>query len=201
MWTDSVVDGRVWTGQWQRLGRDVYRVPGSVPTWHQTLLAAVSTAGQGAVASQEAAAAVWRLPGFDPGPVEVTRPRGRSRVARIGRLHESRHLPRDHVTVVEGIPVTRPGRTLLGLCGSVHHKRAERALDNALAMKLVTLARLHVVLAESGKRGRAGSSALRRLLAERDDGQAPPESELQVLLLAVLGAWGLPSPASPGGPW
>lgn len=116
-------------------------------------------------------------------------------MAHIGSLHETRHLPPAHVTVVDGIPVTRPARTLLDLCSAVHGQRAERALDNALAMKLVTLARLQVMLAETGKRGRSGSRLLRRLLAGRDDGQVAPESELEALVLAVLEAGGLPRPA------
>lgn len=192
--THGVVDGRVRAERWQRLARDVYRVPGSAPTWRQTVLAAVLTAGDGAAASHRSAAALWKLPGFYPGPVDVTRLRGRSRVARIGTLHETRFLPHGHVTAVERIPVTSPGRTLLDLCGTLHPKRAERAVANALAMKLVTPARLHVLLAEAGKKGRAGSGLLRRLVDERDDGQPPPESVLESLLMTVLGAAGLPAP-------
>ncbi|MDQ3573964.1 MAG: DUF559 domain-containing protein [Actinomycetota bacterium] len=193
--SDGVVDGRVRAERWQRMARDVYRVPGSAPTWRQSLLAAVLTAGAGAVASHQSAAALWRLPGFGAGPVEVTRLRGPSRVARVGALHETRCLPAGHVAAVDGIPVTSSARTLLDLCGALHPKRAERALANALAMKLTTPARLRVVLAEAGKRGRPGSRLLRRLLAERDDGQAPPESELENLLMAVLGGAKLPVPA------
>lgn len=131
---------------------------------------------------------------FDPGPVEVTRLRGRSRVARVGTLHETRFLPPGHVTALDGVPVTSPARTVLDLCGTVHVKRAERALANVLAMRLTTPARLHVVLAEAGRRGRPGSGALRRLLAEQDDGKAPPESELELLFVCVLRSGGLPSP-------
>ncbi|MDQ3570766.1 MAG: endonuclease domain-containing protein [Actinomycetota bacterium] len=193
--SDGVVDGRVRAERWERMARDVYRVPGSTPSWRQSLLAAILTAGAGAVASHQSAAALWGLPGFCAGPVEVTRLRGPSRVARVGTLHETRCLPASQVAAVDGIPVTSSGRTLLDLCGAVHPKRAERALANALAMKLTTSARLHVVLAEAGKKGRPGSQLLRRLLEDGDDGQAPPESELENLLAAVLKGARLPTPS------
>ena len=191
----AAIDGRLRNDRLQRVARDVYRVPGSAPTWRQSLVAAMLTAGEGAVASHTSAAALWRMPGFDPGPIEVTRLRGRSRVARVGVLHETRCLPPGHVTAVDGIPVTAVARTVLDLCGAVHPRRAERALANALAMRITTPARLHAVLVEAGKRGRPGSRLLRQLLSERDDGQPPPESELESLLVTVLRAAGLPTPA------
>lgn len=192
--SNAGVNRRLRTGEWERLARNVYRMPGSTPTWRQSLRAAVLTAGNGAVASHRSAAALWRLPGFDAGPVDVTRLRGRSRTARLGTLHETRYLPPGHVTAVDGIPVTSPARTLLDLCGILHPERAERVVANALAMKIVTAARLDIVLAEAGKRGRSGSGLLRRLVDERDDGQPPLESELESLLVTVLGAAGLPAP-------
>ena len=84
---------------------------------------------------------------------------------------------------------------VLDLCGAVHPRRAERALDNALAMSLVSLADVRLVLAEAGTHGRKGTAVLRKLLDVRDEGYTPPESELEALLLAVLSAAGLPEPA------
>src|SRR4051794_17926319 len=59
----------------ERIARSVYRVPGSVPTWQQRLLGVVWASGRGAVASHRSAAALWRLPGFAPGALEVCRAR------------------------------------------------------------------------------------------------------------------------------
>ena len=90
--------------------------------------------------------------------------------------------------MVRGIPATCPERTLLDLCGSVHPQRAERALDNCLAMDATTVGRLGVMLAETGAHGRPGTALLRRLLAVRTADYVPPASELEVLLLTVLSA-------------
>ncbi len=136
--------------------------------------------------------AAARLPS---GPIEVTQGRGPSSRNPARGLHDSRFLPSHQVAVVDGIPVTCPERTVLDLCGSVHPLRAERALDNCLAMEATTVGRLGVMLAETGRRGRAGTALLRRLLAVRTADYVPPASELEALLLAVLAAAGLDSPA------
>jgi very-short-patch-repair endonuclease len=181
-------------GTWERLARNVYRMPGSVPTCDQRVLAAVWAAGAGAAASRRSAAALWRLPGFRRGPVEVTQRRGPSSRYPTGGLHGSRFLPDHHIRTVDGIPTTCPERTLLDLCGCVHPGRAERALDNALAMELATVHGIGLMLAETGARGRRGTALLRRLLSVRCDNYVPPESELEALVEAVLEAAGLPLP-------
>ena len=113
----------------------------------------------------------------------------------MAALHETRFLPASHVSTVGVIPLTRPARTVLDLCGVLHEKQAERELDNVLAMGLTSVARLHVVLAEMGARGRKGTAVLRRLLAARDDAYLAPDSELEALLSAVLTGAGLEQPA------
>lgn len=188
------IGGRLRRGTWERVARNVYRVPGSVPTWEQRLLAAVWAAGSGAAASRHSAAALWRIPGFRDGPVEVTQSRGpSSRYPRPG-LHDSRFLPPHQIRMVRAIPTTCPERTLLDLSGCVHPGRAERALDNALAMELTTVQQLGLMLAETGARGRPGTAVLRRNLSVRADDYVPPASELEALLIAVLQGAGLALP-------
>jgi very-short-patch-repair endonuclease len=179
---------------WDRVARNVYRIPGSVPTWEQRVLAAVWAAGAGAAASRQTAAALWNLPGFQRGPVEVTQPRGpSSRYPKPG-LHDSRLLPAHQLRTVQAIPTTSVERTLLDLCGCIRPGRAERALDNALAMELTTVQRIGLMLAETGARGRTGTALFRRLLSVRCDDYVPPASELEALLEAVLEGAGLRLP-------
>lgn len=192
--TPGQIDGRVRQGRWELAGRGVYRIPGSVATWQQRVMAAVLATGAPAAASRRTAAALWRLPGFEPGAVEVTQVRGPS-ARNPGRgLHDSKFLPPHQVRMVDGIPVWCPERTLLDLCGCVHPQRAERALDNALAMELTTIERVGLMLAETGVRGRPGTALLRRILGVRAADYVPPASELEALLLSVLATAGLPEP-------
>ena len=179
-------------GKLEVLADSVYRVPGSVPTWRQQLMAAVLAAGPGAVASHLSAAALWGLPGFPEAPVEVTRPRARHHKALLGKVHETTFLPEKHRRVVDGIPVTSPALTMLHLCAALRWpERAARTLDNGLAMKLVSVPDVEMVLAEGGRRGRAGSKLLRSLMAERTGAYVPTESELEDLCLAVLASAGI----------
>ncbi len=140
--TPGQINARVRRGRLEPAARGVYRVPGSVATWEQRLLAAVLATGPDAAASRRSAAALWRLPGFGPGPVEVTQGKGpSSRNPRRG-LHDSRYFPPHQARIVDAIPVTCPERTILDLCGCVHPLRAERALDNGLAMGATTVGKL-----------------------------------------------------------
>lgn len=192
--TPGQIDARVRRKRLEIAGRGVYRIPGSVRTWEQRLLAAVLAAGIGAAASRVSAAALWRLPGFGPGPIQVTQGRGPSSRTPSSGLHDSRFLPSHQLRTVQCIPTTSPERTLFDLCGSVHPARAERALDNALAMELTTVQRLVLTLAETGTRGRTGTAHLRKLLGVRADDYVPPASELEALVERVIAAAGLEQP-------
>src|SRR5207302_39175 len=120
-------------GLLERITPQLFRTTGSVRTWHQRLMAAVLNAGPGAVASHETGAALWRVPGFSPWQLEVSRPAGRRVRHPLAIVHHTLYLPDHHVRVVEGIPVTSPARTLFDIAGSsgVHPMRADRALENA----------------------------------------------------------------------
>jgi very-short-patch-repair endonuclease len=172
----------------------VYAVVGSLRTWEQRVLAAVLAAGLGAAASRRSAAALWHLPGFGPGPIEVTQGRALSVRTPATRVHDSTFLPPHQVRIVNGIPTTSVERTLLDLSGCEHPKRAERSLDNALAMELTTIHKLGVMLAETGRRGRPGTALTRQLLAVRSADYIPPASALEALVVAVLEAHGIEQP-------
>jgi very-short-patch-repair endonuclease len=192
--TPAEIGGLLRVGRIVATARGVYRFPGSVPTWRQRLTIAAYAAGDGAVAAGLSAPAVWRLPGYHEGPIEILQHRGRSARPQVGRLRQTAFLPVRHVTEFDGIPVLRPSRMLFDICGRVHPGRAERTVDNALAMDLVSVAKLEVVLAECAVRGRPGSAVLRALLDVRGEGYVPPASELEALVCAVLDAAGLERP-------
>jgi very-short-patch-repair endonuclease len=167
---------------------------GAPRTWRQLLLAHVLSAGDGAAAAGESAAALWRLPGFPRGPIVVRNPYGDSR-RRLDRGRvQSCHLPPDHLSVVEFITVTNVPRTVFDLMALVNPGRAERALDNALAMGLTDVAALEAMLEELGKRGRPGTALMRLLLAERGEGYVATESELERLFVGACRRHGVPEP-------
>jgi len=109
-------------------------------------------------------------------------------------IHEPSRLSPDHCGIVSGIPVTTPARTLFDLAASVHPRRAERALDNALARSLTTLNSLSAVVDELAARGRPGSALMVRLMSERDGNYVPPDSGLEARFMSLVRAAGLPAP-------
>jgi hypothetical protein len=137
---------------------------------------------------------LWRLPGFDEGIVEVSKPRGRSQRIATARIHGSLRLPAHHVTTVEGVPATTPPRTIFDIAGWLHPKRVKRAFENAINMDLVTPLQQAALVAELGKRGRRGTALMRKLCESHGIGYVAPASELEALLLEVLDGAGLPPP-------
>lgn len=151
------------------------------------VMAAVLDAGDGAVASHRTAAALWRLPSFNLYDRDVSRLHGADhRRPAFGRLHHPRSLPAHHVTVVEGMPVTTPARTLFDLAGVLHPYRTARAVDNALAQSPALLRALHRMLPELAERGRNGITAMREILADRPLSYIAPASGLESRAIQVL---------------
>lgn len=194
--TRSAMLHRVQSGRWDPVGGGVYRLVGSERTWLQRLHALVLASGPVAAASHRSAAALLAIPGFDrSGLVEVVTPRPRRHRHPEYKAHRWRTLPDDHLTVVEGIPTTRVGRTLIDLAGVLHPARTERAVDNCLAARTVTVGTLRAAFIGLAKPGRKGIALMRRLLDERGDGYVPPASELEACFVALLRSHHLPQPA------
>jgi hypothetical protein len=169
--TESAMRQRLATGRWVRVAAGVYRIAGVPVTWTQRALAACLIAGPGAVVSHRSAAVLWGISGFRPGPLDITVPVGRSGRNALARVHRS------DVDCVrrDGIPVTRPARTIADLARVVSGDLLEEAVDDALCRRLCRLddlparGRLRTVLEAWNGEGLADGVAemrvVRRLLA------------------------------------
>ena len=184
---------RVRRGEVESVTAVVLRLHGTTVCERQCAMAAVLDAGPGAVLSHHAAAALWKLPGFRLNDLHVTRRRsGTRRGQPLARVHQPcRLLPR-HVTTLERLPLTTPARTLFDLAGACHPKRVERALEIAWSKRLVDGVRLAAILDDLGKRGRAGTTVVRELLANRGPDYIPPDSGLEGRFRDLLERAGLP---------
>jgi very-short-patch-repair endonuclease len=191
--TESAIRHRRRQGHLRDVSRRVYRLRGALETPHLRALAAVFATGDGAVVSHRSAASLHGLPGFDLEPLTISIPRGRRSLPGV-RLEQSLALPEHHRRDVDGIPSTSVARTVFDLCGCVHPGRAERALDTALARRLVTLPALWRVLDDLAEHGRAGTVLLRTMLTERGVDYVSPESELEARFLQLVRRFELPEP-------
>jgi very-short-patch-repair endonuclease len=104
-------------------------------------------------------------------------------------------LPSIDITIVDGIPVTTPARTLIDLAAKESPRIVEEALDDALRRGLVSRVRLRWRIDELGRRGRPGIDVIRSLVAARTPGTSVPQSVFETRLLRLLREAGLPAPA------
>jgi hypothetical protein len=183
-----LADGRL---EAVRIG--VYRFAGVPQSWEQCLLAAC-LARPGVYGSFRAAAAAWILAGFDREVLEITVP-GRSRVRLAGVVvHRSTVWGPDHVGQRSGIPVTSVARTLCDLSAVAPASMVERAVDDALRRKLVTLGSLERVADALDSRGRLRSTVTRGILEARQPGFDPGGSPAELRIVRLLVRAGLPKP-------
>jgi len=179
---------RVLQGVYIRVYRSVYRVAAVPASWRQRVRAVALAIPAGAIAGR-AAAVLWGLDPFRPGPIEVAVPNGR-RTTLIGA--RTTDLRPEQVSVIEGIRVTSPERTLVDLARDVDARTLELAVDSALRLRLVTLDSLIEAVDELCGHGRRGSARIRAVVEELD-GRAFG-SRLERQFLELLRRAGLPFP-------
>jgi len=156
-------------------------------------MAACLAAGKGAVASHRSAARVWGLLGTSDDIVEVTVPRDRRPRLRGVTVHRSTDLAAKYSTVRHRIPVTNPLRTMVDLAAVVSPDVVEDALDAGLAWpSLFSVKAVKAALEELSQHGRAGAGVLRKVLAERELGDAVSDSQLERRMAGLLRRAGLP---------
>jgi hypothetical protein len=146
--------------------------------------------GPNAVLSHGTAAQLWDIRG-SRGPIEITRRSGHRRPHGV-RLHQTRSLPPEHVTVEAGIPVTTPERTLLDLAARLDRVQMERALVAANRAKRIRWPELSRVVEEG--HGRKGRRMLQRLCAQVDPIAVETRSNPEIDFLALCREAELPTP-------
>jgi hypothetical protein len=162
----QVVD-RVAAGRWIEVYRDVYRLAGVPPSWRGSLVAATWAGGFRALASRRSAAALHELPGGRRDLVEITTPRWRRPRHKGLVVHETKALDPVDITIVDGIAVTTPARTLFDLGAEYRIGFVELAVENALRRRLVSLAELDRTVRRLSRPGRPGGVTLRTLVEAR----------------------------------
>jgi very-short-patch-repair endonuclease len=145
--------------------------------------------GPSAVLSHRAAADLLRL---RPNAtlVEVTVPEKRAGPPGV-RVHQSRMLAAQDVTVLDGIRVTSVARTLLDLSAVVKTQDLEVAIDRAERLRIFDLSAVIETLERAN--GKRGATALRRAIAAYEPSTQKSELERRFKQL-LRTAPDLPSP-------
>jgi very-short-patch-repair endonuclease len=181
--TSAMLRRRLVNGTLLQMAANVWALPGNPLTWQRQYKAAELSV-RGAAICDRAAALVHRCDGS-----RVVRPviavgyaaNARQSIADVRRV---RDVP---TTVVDGIRVVTLAQTLFDLLACVPLADVERAVDGALLARGVAIHDL-MERADAMSRARRPNVKLWRELVEerRDDGWAPPESELERALDLVV---------------
>jgi very-short-patch-repair endonuclease len=178
----------------KKLERDfsqVYRIRGAPKTYESRLMAAVLWLDrEDGCVSHHAAAFLWRLPGFDPGPIELSTAKFKKPLPPVV-VHKSTLDLAGYTTTVAHMRVTNVGLTLVDIAGCISTDHLERAVEDAIRRRLTSVGHLNWIVGSRYGKGAKGVGDLRRLLAT---GSVATESDFEIRLLQMLRSEGLPEP-------
>ena len=187
--TSRMIDHRLGSGRWLRLGRGVYALPSVAPTWERQAMAAVLHAGRAVVAGRSAAA-LHGLAGYRRGAIQVAVLPGanhRNPFAMVSERHQVES------TFVNRIPVLTVEQTLFDLVALGPHDRVQAALDDALASRTTSIERLQQHYGKVVAARPRGLIPMRAMLEERSaDAYVPPTTVIEAALYEILAGPGFP---------
>jgi very-short-patch-repair endonuclease len=189
------IQHRVERGVWERVRPRVYLIVGSPRSWTQTVLSAVLSSGEGAVASHRTAARLWRLPIGVGDSIEVSIPIERRVRIRGVTAHRSGVWHELDISHVSGVPTTTPARRLCDISSTLGVDALGRALDEGLRRGIVSLSAMHAVARRFAwiSPGRS-PKAMTAVLTTRIPGYDPGDSDLETDVWDALVQAGLPRP-------
>jgi very-short-patch-repair endonuclease len=152
-------------------------VTGSPDTWHRRLAIATAVGTARVVAGFRSAAALHRLDGYEPGPLELILER-RKRIALPGVVVHHGPLSAVDVTVVDGIECTTIARTLADL-GTVDPPHVVEGAFNDAWRRRVSLAGMRSTAERLHRPGQAGTRVLLEILDAAESRTRPLESPLE----------------------
>lgn len=185
----SMIARRLRSGEWVAVDDGVYLLPGATAHWLQRVMAAcLATRG---IASHLTAGHLWRLElprvrGTEPIDVVVAAER-RPRSTPAIHVHRTRLDLEESKAVVQGIPTSKLGPTLLQLAEVLDDSWLERAVDSAAHLRPGILFWLAATL-HGPRRGHRSCLRFRKVLEDLiPDCASPIEARvLQVLRRARL---------------
>ncbi len=192
--TDSSILRRIRSGRWTVLLPGVYLLSGVPPAWHSEVWAAVLAAGPLATVTHETALRLHGSPHVALRPITLTVPHGAHPRVAGAVVHQIDDLQLSDVTQADGLPVSKPARSVVEVAATVGRRRLGRVLDDLVFDRRTTYDAVAVALARVARPGKPGVTALATTLDERSDEAVPSASELERALFAALAAGGLPAP-------
>jgi very-short-patch-repair endonuclease len=181
---------RIRRGSLHVVQRGVYAAGHPVLSIRGRWLAAVLTCGNDAVLSHRSAGELWGVIARSEQRIEVTSS-GRWR-ARRGVIVHKASIPRDEISIVDGIPTTGVSRTLFDLAPRLVRDRLEGVMNEAEVLGLTDRVSVHALLERYPRR--QGTATLRAILGDRQRARGVTRQELERRFAAALASTDLPQP-------
>jgi predicted transcriptional regulator of viral defense system len=155
--SERAIDHRAAAGRLRRLHPGVYAVGHEALSYTARVQSAVLSVAPGAATSHTTAAALWKLGDPPHGWIHVTA--ARKRTPKRGVAIHRGILPREDVTILDGIPVTTVPRTLLDVSATGNPSALRRLVKQAEFERLTDTAALAAILERYPRRRGRGSLA------------------------------------------
>lgn len=188
----SVLARMVSDGVFRRLQRGVLALPG-IDSAHALDLAAACRRLE-AVVSHQSAGQLHHFEGVPWSPPTITVPHRLTNRFPGVHIHQSTDISDADVVSIGSLPVTSPERTIIDLAAVMSDRRLDLVLDRALSSGIVDLTKLSEVFTGLARRGKPGTTRVRRLIEQREGRYVPADSVLESRLLQLIDASGLPLP-------
>jgi very-short-patch-repair endonuclease len=192
--TEAMIRRRLASGRWSLVHPSVYRICGAPVSTLQQMMAAQLYGGMGAIVVGRSAAAVWKLEGAQPVPVEIAAQRQLTAFAPNVIARRWGSLEPCDITGLSGLAVTNRVRTLIDMCASVRERTLDIALDQVLRAEPRSLSRLVKRMEDLRSARLRGIRVLRQLVDQRNPDRAMTESALETLVRRWLAEYGFPEP-------
>lgn len=185
---------KIRTGEYVQVSDNVLRVvrlPGLIPLLRGAVLALPS-----AIVSHRSAATLHGFPGIGERAEVTVFPHASHRFEGV-TVHRTDDLSDLWVTSVTGLPVTSAARTVFDLAADMRPSRLETLVQELIVANAVTLEDLERVVGTVGRRGKAGTAAMRATLSKLGRGDHVTFSALERAGLAILESESRLPPAVP----
>lgn len=193
-WSKAVIWRAVGSGKLIPLRRGVFRTAGSLETQWQAWMAAVLATQCTSVVSHLSASAAVGFTLF-PKPERIDLLRAGPQACMPGvTSHRTLWLPDSDVTCNRFVPMTTAERAFIDSCGYLPERLLDKAGDDALRRKLMTLPKLVRTFDDIPCSGRRKSAPMRIFLGKRIRDFDPGGSDRELDVLRTLKRGGYPLP-------
>lgn len=191
--TRRMIDYRVKHGAWTIVLPGVLRAAVVASSLRQQSMAACLWSAPDGLVSHQSAAELWGFEGITTDRMHVTLPAGRSLRSETVTVHHTTDLLPADVGRRGPIAVASSLRTAIDLAGVVTADALEIAIESALRRGLFSVGQLRWRAEALMGTGRAGSAALRDLIARRDLGRTESKWEVKTAQVLVTAGFAAPT--------